>query len=437
MNPLAWLKEQTGRVFYGWWIVLASSIICMLGYGIGLYSFGVFFKPMMDELGWSRAMTAGAASLRRIEGGITSPLVGWAVDKYGPRPVIALGVLLFGLGSILMYFVNSLVLLYLVYGVLMAFGMNLMLYLPNQAAISNWFVRRTSRALALLTVGAGIGGFICAPAAAFLIGRVGWRWSFVVMGVVIIVVALPLSLLIRHRPEDMGLTPDGGPAQAPGKGSEGEAHSRVSVAPGGRDWTLREAFSSRVFWILACSFFLVGMTHPVVTVHAVAAMTDAGIPDEQAAFAFGLMILFSIIGRLFFGYMGDFLEKRFLFMATYILQGAGIFVLMHARTMGPVYLFIVLYGLGFGGGVPLGPALRAEYFGRKSFAKIGGFMSPVIMVGGVAGPILAGYFFDSTGSYQIIFALIVLLQILASVSIFFARPERPRLAGKIFAERER
>ncbi len=199
------------KIFYGWWIVLATNLICMVGYGTWLYSFGVFFKPMSAEFGWTRAMTAGAYSLRSIEGGIASPIVGWAVDKYGSRGVIIVGAIVSGGAFALMPLVNSLLGFYLVYGILLSAGMSAMLYLPAWTVIAKWFKRRLSLAMALLAVGAGFGGLICAPASAFLIERYGWRSAFVVLGVVIWIVAIPLALVVKNSPAEMGLAPDGDP----------------------------------------------------------------------------------------------------------------------------------------------------------------------------------------------------------------------------------
>ena len=130
------------KIFYGWWIVLATNLICLLGFGTWLYSFGVFFKPMMNEFGWTRAMTSGAASLRSIEGGVAGPVVGWAVDKYGSRRVIMFGGFVSGLGFAMMPFVNSLVGFYLAYGIVVSIGMSAMLYLPAFTVIAKWFTRK-------------------------------------------------------------------------------------------------------------------------------------------------------------------------------------------------------------------------------------------------------------------------------------------------------
>jgi MFS family permease len=180
--------------------------------------------------------------------------------------------------------------------------------------------------------------------------------------------------------------------------------------------------ASRTYWILILAFFLAAMTHAVVTVHAVPALTDIGINPEKAAFSLGLMTLLSIIGRLTFGWLGDIVEKRILFVATYSLEAIGVLALMNVHNDLTLYLFALLFGAGFGGEIPLNPAIRGQYFGRAAFGKIQGFMAPITMMGSVIGPPVAGYFFDATGSYRTAFFLIAMLQFLAAIIIIFARP---------------
>jgi MFS family permease len=413
------------KIFYGWWIVAATNIICMLGFGTWLYCFGVFFKPMMYEFGWTRMQTSLAYSFRGIQGGFAAPVVGWAVDKYGPRIVVFIGGVIGGLGFVMMYFINSLWSFYLIYGVLLSLGMSAMLYIPAMTAIANWFIRKRSRALSLLAVGAGIGGFVCAPVAAMLISRYGWRISFVIIGIAIWVVVLPLSQVLRKNPEDMGLRPDGDPP-----GDEGELESpeisgeQAAAVTGERDWTLREALSSRAFWILAFAFFLAAVSHSTITVHAINAFTDAGIPEVSAAASLGLATLLSIIGRITFGWLGDFLNKRYLYVTTYLIEAAGVMVLINADSAFSIYLFAALFGIGFGGTIPLNPAIRGEYFGRAAFGKIQGFMAPIMMMGSMVGPPLVGHLFDVQGTYRNGFLIVASLQVLAAVIIFFAKPPR-------------
>ena len=416
------MRLSTGKIFYGWWIVLATSCICGLGYGTWMYSFGVYFKPMMAEFGWSRAMTAGAYSLRSIQGGIAAPILGWVIDKYGGRVTIFGGAIVSGLGFILMYFVNSLWSFYLINGVILSIGMGAMLYLSAFTVIAKWFMRRLSLALSLLSVGAGLGGLICAPASAMLISHFGWRMAFVLTGLLIWAVVLPLALVIRNSPAEKGLQTDGDqptPEEQPAGCPDGSP--QVSVAT--TDFTLRQALVSRPFWLLVGGFFFQGLAQSAVIVHAVPALTDAGIPLAVAAFSIGLVLAVSIVGRLLFGYLGDRVEKRTLFMVCYAMVSAGTLVLMVARTMPVTFLFIALFGIGYGGTIPLDPALRAEYFGRAAFAKIQGIMSPLIMVSSAVGPILAGYLFDISGSYRTSF-LITALVALGSVGCAFFLPRK-------------
>ncbi|RJQ65186.1 MAG: MFS transporter [Desulfobacteraceae bacterium] len=415
------------KLFYGWWIVFATNVICMFGYGTWLYSFGVFFKPMSEEFGWTRAMTSGAYALRSVEGGIASPIVGWAVDKYGARLLILIGAVISGAAFVLMPLIQSLLGFYLIYGLLLSAGMSAMLYLPAWTVIAKWFRRRLSFALAILSAGAGFGGLICAPLAAVLIERFGWRSAFVVMGVLIWCVVIPMALLVREKPEDMGLLPDGDvPMELPKSNASTSDVVSVQAAPfnGTPDYTLKEALRSSPFWFLALSFFFQGMAHSTVTVHTVPALTDAGVPAATASVSIGLLTLISIIGRLAFGTLGDHITKRYLFMVSYTMMGAGLLVLMTAKSMSMVWVFLFLFGIGFGGNIPLMPAIRAEYFGRKALGKIQGFMNPVMMIAGATGPIFAGHIFDTTGSYRIAFLATALMTFLAAVTIFFARPGR-------------
>ncbi len=404
---------------------MSTNLICMFGYGTWLYSFGVFFKPMSAEFGWTRAMTAGAYSLRSIEGGIASPLVGWAVDKYGSRVVILIGAIISGGAFALMALVNSLIGFYIVYGVLLSIGMSAMLYLPAWTVIAKWFNRKLSFALAILAVGAGFGGLICAPISAVLIENFGWRSAFIMLGILIWCVAIPLSFVVRDSPEEMGLLPDGvSPdeiSDSP-KASGGKKDSNEEFETGQADITLKQALKSSTFWTLSLAFFFFSMAHSTVTVHTVPALTDVGIPMKSAAFSIGLLTLVSVIGRLFFGYLGDYVNKKLLFIFLYIMMAVGLLVLMNAKTMPMVYLFIFLFGVGFGGTVPLMPAIRAEYFGTAALGKIQGFMNPVMMLAGAIGPIFAGLVYDTTGSYYNAFLVTGLLTFLAAVAMFLVKP---------------
>jgi MFS family permease len=407
------------KIFYGWWIVLSTNVICLLGFGTWLYSFGVFFKPMMSEFGWTRAMTAGAYSMRSIEGGIASPIVGWAVDKYGPRIVIIIGAVIAGLGFCMMPLISSLLGFYMIYGVILSIGMSAMLYIPAFTLIARWFKRKVSMATSVLAIGAGIGGLICAPISAILITNYGWRISFIIIGFTVWIVVIPLSFVVRNSPEEMGLRQDGDPP-----GDEDSTEEDL-VVDDDEDYTLKQALRSHAFWMLALSGLFQGMAHSTVIVHSIPHLTDMGIPLTQAAASIGFLTLVSIIGRVSYGYLGDRFDKRYLFVSLYVMQALGVLVLMTANSMAMVYLFIFLFGVGFGGGIPLGTAIRAEYFGRKAFGKIMGFSAPVGMISSAVGPIMAGHIFDVTGSYSYAFMAISALVLCGSPVIMSLR-KKPR-----------
>jgi MFS family permease len=192
------------------------------------------------------------------------------------------------------------------------------------------------------------------------------------------------------------------------------------------DWTLWQALTSRTFWILACAFFLSVLAHSMVTVHAINALKDAGLPDVSATF-FGvsLFVTLSIIGRLGFGWLGDFVDKRYLFMVSYSLSGFGILALTFAHGTASAVLYSALFGIGFGGTIPLSPAIRGQYFGRAAFGKIQGFMAPIMMMGSMTGAMVAGILYDRMGTYTLSFGITALLQFLAAFTIFFAKPAQP------------
>lgn len=429
------------KIFYGWYIVAATHLICMIGYSTWLYCFGVFFRPMAGEFGWSSTATSFAYSLRSVEGGLAAPVVGWSVDKYGPRIVVFIGGIIAGLGFVLMYTIDSLWGFYLIYGVLMSIGMSAILYVPAMTAVANWFIRKRSRALALLAAGAGIGGLWVPPLAAVLISKYGWRFTAVMLGVAVWVIVLPLSLVLIRRPEDVGLRPDNDPPHDvqhednPSKTVDG-INDNAPPAGGEIDWTIWQVFRSRTFWILTAAFFLSSLAHSMVTVHAKNHIEDSIKMSEwwAAFFGVGLWVGLSLIGRLVFGWLGDFWDKRYLFMVAYVLCGLGVLVLSRANSLLTAVIYASLFGIGFGATIPLSPAIRGEYFGRAAFGKIQGFTAPIMMMGGMTGPVLAGFLYDLKGSYTLSFTIVAVMQFLAAFTIFFAKRTQPpgqKIAGPI------
>ncbi len=408
------------RVFYGWWVVLAAALMQWYGAGVWFYGFSVVFKSIITNFGWARAVTAGAFSLARLEGGLEGPIVGWLIDRIGPRRMAVFGAVVAGVGYVLLARMDSLVALYVLFGVVIAFGYNAGFSHAGTAAVANWFSRKRGRALGLYTLGAGLGGATIVPAIGWLIQEFGWRTTVALIGIGMWLIVLPLSLALRHKPEQYGQHPDG---EAPAPPSVGTAANLVTVASDADegDFTWREALKTSTFWILLLGAGARSIGMSAVVLHQVAYLTDIGISEVAAAVALGMMVAISIPGRLFFGWLGDRIDKRWVMMMTYLLQAVGVLVLAHVRTIEQVYIFLVIFGIGYGGAIPTFIAMRGEYFGRKAFATIQGIMRLFLMVPTVVGPIFAGYVYDSTGSYYSAFMLFALLYVLGAAVILFAR----------------
>jgi MFS family permease len=420
-------KEQNtkgGKIFYGWWLVAVSCVINAFGVGTFFYGFSTFFNPMIAEFGWSRTMMSGVFSLSRLEGGIEGPLVGWLIDRIGARRVLLVGVSLTGLGFILLSQVNSIVSLYLIFGLVLSLGFNLGYIHATTASVSKWFIKKRSRAISILVVGNGVGGALFVPLIAWLIVAYGWRNAAIIIGVVTLLVPLPLALFIKSTPEEFGLRPDGEPKKSPVTSSGPIAKSINEIVEPEEEvnLTVREALKTRAFWIYIGSMMLRNTILGSLVVHQIPHLVDIGITYQTAAGILGSMILLSIPGRLFIGSLGDWIDKRILLFFLCLLQGVAILILIHATTIFLVYLFVVCFGLGYGGMISLSISLRADLFGRKNYATISGISAALVTVSSVLSPIFAGYIFDATQSYDIAFYTFTAAIVMAGF-LFLAIPK--------------
>jgi len=411
------MRGRFKGVFYGYWVLLISVTLHAMGAGEFFYGFSVFYTPIIQEFGWSSAVVAGAFSLSRLEGGIEGPIVGWLIDKYGSRKLMFVGVILTALGFFAMTAVDSVVMLYLVYGGLLSIGYNTGFMHSMGALIAQWFVKKRGRAMSIFTMAAGIGGALIVPLLAKSITLNGWRTTALWCGVSYLVIGLPLTYFVRNKPEDMGLLPDG---DSPSSGDADQmAVPEAELEP---ELSARDVLRTRTFWTLMLgeSFrsFLLGS----LVLHQIPYLVSIGIPGETAATILGLMITLSIPGRLVFGSLGDYTSKRLLLVLAMAIQAVGIFVFSQATGILHAYAFVVIYGIGYGGAIPLIYAFRADLFGRKRFASISGFAAPFRMVGSVIGPVFAGYIFDVYGSYRIAFYAFTVLALLSAVTFYFVKP---------------
>jgi len=437
MNVVEPLVTRARKVFYGWWVVGAGTFLYFLGIGSVFYGFSAFFNPMISEFGWSRAVTSGAYSLSRLEGGVEGPIVGWLIDRFGARKLVFVGVTLTGIGFMAMASVSNLWSLYLIFGLLVSMGYNTGFYHATTTATANWFFRKRSRALSIITVGGGLGGAVIVPFLALIITTSGWRTASIVMGVLMLALGLPAAYIVRSKPEDKGLLPDGdmatGERPAPAEGAASVSGDEAASGPGADEisFTVREALKTRAFWIFVGAMTLRACILSSLVVHQIPHLVDMGISYTAASACLGTMILISIPGRLVFGWLGDIWDKRLLLLAASLLQAVAIFIFIQASTLWMAYVFVVLFGIGYGGEIPLTLAFRGQLWGRKAFATLGGIAAAFYSVGTVSAPILAGYLFDVSGTYSVAFYTFMgLITVSGFAFLAIRQPKAPlRLGG--------
>ena len=419
--------RRSSRIFYGWWIVSGGFSLQMIVGSLMIHSFTAYFPILQTQFGWSRSLLSGAFALSRAESGILGPLQGWLIDRFGPRIMVRVGMMLFGAGFIMFSLTDSVLDYYLTFA-LMALGSSVAGFLTVATTVVNWFERRRGVAMGIAMSGFGIGGLLV-PAVAWSLTMFGWRETAFFSGVLIMIVGFPIAQIMRQRPEQYGYLPDG--ATAPVAGSE-ESQGR-SAATGGDEvdgFTAREAMSTPAFWLLGLGHSMALLTVGAVSLHLIPhIMESVGVTITAAAGAVSVMTVFNILGQLGGGFLGDRFSKRMLAALAMLMHSAALLILAYATTMLPVYAFAVLHGTAWGLRGPMMTTIRADYFGRASFATIMGFSSLLVMVGMTGGPLFAGFMADIFDGYRIPF--IVIAAITGLGSLFFAVARPPKLPERL------
>jgi OFA family oxalate/formate antiporter-like MFS transporter len=378
------------KIFYGWWIVGACFLIGFYVGGVVFYGFTAFFEPIRREFGWSYTQISLAASLRGMEMGLFAPIVGFLVDRFGSRTLILVGTIVVGFGLILLSLTQSLAMFYGSF-LIIAFGAGGCALVVIMSVVVNWFRKKVSIALGVMMSGIGASGLLV-TLIVHLIDGYGWRTTLVVLGVGMWVLGIPLSFLIRDRPEQHGYLPDGE--------TSGEPLSSTDTHGEEREVSIREAFGKSTFWYLNIIEAIRMLTVGTVIIHVMPYLSSIGVPRATAGIIAGAIPLFSIMGRFGFGWLGDVIDKRYVMAITYGLISLGMLVFCNVRAVWFTLLFLVIFPPGYGGGIVLRGAIMREYFGRNSFGKILGVTYGSGAIGGIIGPTLAGWAFDTLGNYH-------------------------------------
>ncbi len=413
-------RTRPGGMFRGWKMVGAASGIQFMQSALLYQSLGAYVAVLNEERGWSKTALSVGSVVHAMEAAILGPALGWIIDRFGAQMMIKLGVVALGLGFILLGQIDSLAGFYGAM-VVIALGSSLSGFFPLNVSIINWFDKYRARALSGVAMGLAFGG-IAVPLVAWSMQAYGWRATAVGSGGLMIAVGLPLATIFRGKPEDHGEVPDGHAAAGVDDldlDKPDRAHQR--------DFTAREAVRTQAFWLLSLGHGFALLVVTGVNVHAITHMTaHLGYSLTQASMVITAMTVSQIGGVMLGWVIGDRFPKRLVAATCMFGHCIGLLMLTYANGWVMLGLFAVLHGSAWGLRGPFMQAIRADYFGRSAIGKIMGFSSLIVVIGQVGGPLIAGYFGDLTGNYQLGFTILACLAGTGSMMFFFAtRPVPP------------
>lgn len=420
------VRVHARGVFFGWWIVLGAVGIQVLHMGLLQQAFGSYATVLQQQFGWSKTTFSLAYAFQRVESGFFGPIQGWLVDRFGPRNVMYFGNVLFGFGFILFSRIDSVTSFYIA-AVVMAIGSSFGGFMPIATTVANWFDRRRATALGIMQTGMSIGGLLV-PVVAWSMIEFGWRATAFASGIIVIALGLPLSHLMRRRPEDYGYLPDG--ARPTDEVKPSSVVANETTVRSQVEFTAKEALRTRAFWFISLGHSSALFIVSAVTVHLVLLLVeDHGYSLAGAASVVALMTAMSMVGQLSGGFIGDRFNKRKVLVICMLGHAVALLAVANGSSFLLVAFFAIVHGLCWGTRGPILHSLRADYFGRKSFGTVLGFSSMVIMIGQIIGPIMVGSIADRTGNYQLSFTLVAIYAAVSSIFFVFAtRPTPPLLA---------
>jgi MFS family permease len=402
-------RKTEPRFFYGYIVVMVALLIMVVSWAF-YYSFGVFFKPLLNEFGWTHAMTSGAFSLSMTMYGVLGIVVGVLNDRFGPRVVLTLCGFLLGLGYLLMSQVSDFWQMYLFYGVIIGTGMS-GVWVPQLSTVARWFVGRRTLMTGIVLAGVSIGQLIGPPITTRLIALYDWRLSYIIMGVVAFLLVILFAQFLRRDPTQMGQLPYGAD-----EGKQPEARSDAQA------FSLREAAYTAQFWVAFGIFFCFGFGLFSIVVHIVPHAIELGISAAAAANILACRGGMGLVGNYVLGGVADRIGNRRIFIVGFIMISAALFWLVPARELWMFYLFAIVFGFAGGGMAASESPLVAGLFGLSSHGLIYGVVHLGFTAGAAVGPVVTGYIFDVTRSYQVAFLLCAGLCIVGIILAALLRP---------------
>jgi len=417
--------------FYGWVLVGIAFVTMAVGVNART-AFSLLFPPILGKFGWDRGVTAGAFSFGFLVSAVITPSIGRIMDRKGPLLVIEAGVVAMGAGLLLATLARQPWQLYLTLGALCGGGVNCLAYTGQSLYLPHWFERRRGLALSIAFSGVGIGSIAILPWLQSRIESGGWREACWMLGILVLALLGPLNLLLKHRPQDMGLEPDGG--QTGGKYADATANI-VDPAWAAIDWTLGRALRTRRFWWVALGYFGSLFTWYAVQVHQIKYLTEIGFSASDAAWALGLVSLVAVPGQIALGHLSDRIGREWVWAignGGFVICCLVLILLAGHPTMALLAAMVVAQGtLGYGLTSVMG-AISIEIFAGRNSGSIFGTVMLSAILGGATGPWVAGVLHDFTGSYTPAFWICIALNAVSAIAIFRAAPGKVRaVAGRI------
>ena len=406
------LRLLPADIFYGWWLLILGSLILAVGSGVLYHGFTVFFLPLKRDLALSSAAVSLLYGAARLEGGVEGPLVGYLIDRFGPRMVIIGGAAMAGLGLILLSMVDSFLSFFFIYIFIVSLGYNAGFFHPIYAMVNSWFIRHRGFGFSAVGAAGSIGGMVMTPLLSYLILDFGWRLGAVIGGIIILALAIPAAIPIHRSPEEIGLYPDGRPPRGPEDQKGGSPEKSLA----GPDFSVREALNTWNYWLLFSAITLrILVTVPLI-IHFIPMLTWKGMSEATSAYLVSLFAFCSIFTTLATGWLGDRWNKSLLCSFGVLPTIIAMIVLIFSRSAGSLFIFPV--GLAITGGtIPLNWALIGDFFGRRSYGTLRGIMGVGYGFATFISPIYAGWIFDRTGSYEYALLTFIIAHLFAA-SIF-------------------
>ncbi|MBW1799116.1 MAG: MFS transporter [Deltaproteobacteria bacterium] len=420
------MNNKDRRFNYGWVVVAVSFLTLFLVMGIR-FSFGIFYIAILDEYGWGRAETAGAFSVSMLFHAIFSPVTGTLIDRLGPRKFFPMGATFFFLGLLAATQIRAIWHVYIIFGVVIAIGMNTLAYSPNMSIIPMWFVKRRGLASGVVLSGVGLGTLVLVPLNEMMIAGMGWRSAFLVLSGIILFILVPVTAIFhRGYPGEMGSNPVGRISEKEeeptGQQKEDMPSSNVTEY-----WTFAAAARVKAFWLMVLVLMCDGFINYMLLVHQAVYLVDAGYSKLLAASIVGLVGIMGSAGGILCGFLSDHIGRK----SGYTLASISVFIgilflisIKNAHSPWMLYVFALLYGLGYGGKLPMYAAITGDIFPGHAIGRILSIQSIGFGIGGALGAYIGGYFYDQTGSYFIPFNLLLAGIILGVISIRMAVPRR-------------